>query len=526
MKRFLKTLLRLVFSRTFIIFVAFVAQVAAIGVGIFYLRRYVGVLYGIMMALGVIVMVYLLNKDELPEFKLVWAIPICTIPVFGAIFFLTVDKNFGAVRVRRRMNEIAAATAQFMVEDESVTSSISAEDPAAGQLATYLASYGYPPCIGATCTYFPIGEDKWADVLEELERAERYIFLEYFIINAGQMWDPILEILKRKAASGVDVRFMYDGTCSVFRLPHNYPKQLERFGIHTRVFSPLVPAFSTHQNNRDHRKILVIDGRVAYTGGINFADEYINIGSRFGHWKDVSIKVTGEAVGRFTVMFLRTWDLLTNAPHPGNSYSLYISPVTPHSLDAAKSGAVADTSGGFVIPYADGPNVRENVAEKVYMHILNTARTYVHIMTPYFIIDDAMVQSILFAAGRGVDVEIILPHIPDKAYAFAIARRYYPMLLKAGVRVYEYEPGFVHAKVFVSDDICGVVGSINLDYRSLYHHFECAAYIYDNPVIADIEADFIATRARCIEVTQEYYDSISIWQKILGDVCNLLAPLL
>lgn len=511
MKKFLHVFFKIVFSRTLIILLSILVQLAILVSSFLWLGKYATFIYGFMAFVGVVVLIYLINKEDLPEFKLSWAIPICVMPVFGTIFFLFVDRNFGSRTLKKEMNHVIEKTGHYMEQDEQVLEEIKEADSAAGQLAYYLShTGGYPVCRAGENTYFKLGEEKWQDMLNELEKAEHFIFLEYFIVEQGIMWDSILEILKRKAAQGVEVRFMYDGMCSLVLLPYNYPKKMEKFGIKTKAFAQIVPVLSTHQNNRDHRKILVIDGRVAYTGGVNLADEYINEKERFGHWKDVAVKVTGEAVDSFTMMFLRTWDTAGK----------------PSDYDKYLKRQAAGRTEGFVIPYGDGPNRKENVAEKVYLDILNTAKKYVHIMTPYLILDSSFLMMLKYAAQRGVEVKLILPHIPDKKYAFALARTYYPTLLAAGVEIYEYTPGFVHAKVFTSDDCKAVVGTINLDYRSLYHHFECAAYFYKNSVVADVEADFQTTLQSCQKVTYEYYKSIPLGSRLFGHICNLIAPML
>lgn len=511
MKKFLKIFFKIVFSRTIIIFLSILIQAAILFGNFFLLGRYWAYTYGGMTVLGIVVLIYLINKEDLPEFKIAWVIPICSLPVFGTIIFLFVDKNFGSRRLKKEMNKIIESTKQYMQQKEIVLKELSAEDDASGKIAFYLGNTaGYPVYRSGENTYFRLGEDKWQDMLAELKKAEEFIFLEYFIVEPGIMWDSVLEVLQEKAQSGVEVRFMYDGMCSLLLLPYNYPAKMEKRGIKTKVFAPLVPMLSTHQNNRDHRKILVIDGKVAYTGGVNLADEYINKRDRFGHWKDVAVKITGEAVDSFTMMFLRNWDIRGAQ----GDYDKYLHRQT------------VDRTQGFVIPYGDGPDNGENTAEKVYLDILNTAKEYVHIMTPYFIVDSTFLMMLKHAAERGVEVKMILPHIPDKKYAFAIARTYYPTLLASGVQVYEYTPGFVHAKVFTSDACRAVVGTINLDYRSLYHHFECGAYFYGNPVVADMEADFQDTLKQCQAVTCEYYKSLPVFSRIFGHVCNVMAPLM
>ncbi|MGN1148235.1 MAG: cardiolipin synthase [Lachnospiraceae bacterium] len=511
MKKFLRVFFKIVFSRTMIILLSILIQATILFGSIIWLGRYTTYIYGAMTILGAIVLIYLINKEDLPEFKIAWVIPICVLPVFGTILFMFVDKNFGSRSLKREMNKVIDRTEQYMKQDQAVLEDMETSDDAAGKLAYYLSDTGgYPAYRSGKNTYFKLGEDKWQDLLTELKKAEHFIFLEYFIVEPGIMWDSVLEILTEKAKSGVEVRFMYDGMCSLLLLPYNYPAKMEKLEIKTKAFSPIAPLLSTHQNNRDHRKILVIDGKVAYTGGVNLADEYINKKERFGHWKDVAVKVTGEAVDSFTMMFLRTWDILDKP----SEYEKYLHRCVTENVE------------GFVIPYGDGPNRKENVAEKVYLDILNTAQKYVHIMTPYFIVDSTFLMMLKYAAQRGVEVKLILPHIPDKKYAFAIARTYYPSLLAAGVQVYEYTPGFVHAKLFTSDDCKAVIGTINLDYRSLYHHFECAAYFYKNAVVSDVEADFQETLKVCQQVTPEYYKSIPVFSRIFGHICNLIAPLM
>ena len=349
-------------------------------------------------------------------------------------------------------------------------------------------------------------------MLKELEKAKKFIFLEYFIVERGKMWNSILEILERKAKEGVEVRFMYDGMCSLLLLPYSYPKKLRALGIKAKMFSPIRPLMSTSQNNRDHRKIVVIDGRVAFTGGVNLADEYINEKKKFGHWKDTAVKVEGDAVKSFTIMFLQMWN---SSEWGTEEYGKYVQTEPEAEWEDA----------GFVIPYGDGPATSENVAETVYLDIIHNAVKYVHIMTPYFIVDNAMLDALQFAARRGVDVRIIIPHIPDKKPIFAMSRTFYPDLLAAGIKVYEYKPGFIHAKVFVSDDKKAVVGTINMDYRSLYHHFECAAYLYKSKAVADVEKDFQDTVMQCIEVDLNYYKKIFFLNRLMGRVLRLIGPL-
>ena len=317
------------------------------------------------------------------------------------------------------------------------------------------------------------------------------------------------------------MRLLYDGSCSVYLLPYKYPKKLESLGIKCRMFSPPIAFLSTHYNNRDHRKIMVIDGRVAFTGGVNLCDEYINIDSPCGHWKDVGVMLEGEAVYDFIRIFMQMWIATENKP---------LTEIQFPDLEQLKwNGNIKEPtakSKGYVIPYGDNPVDNENIGEMVYLDILNQAKKYVYIMTPYLILDHEMLTAITFAAKRGVDVRIILPHVPDKKTAFALAQANYGDLLDAGVKVYEYTPGFVHAKVFVSDDERAVVGTMNLDYRSLYWHYECAVYLYQVPAIQDIQSDFINTQNKSQRITREDVKNVHVFSKFVRYILKLVAPLM
>ena len=326
------------------------------------------------------------------------------------------------------------------------------------------------------------------------------------------MWGKLLELLARKAGQGVEVRVMYDGTCEFSTLPHNYPQKLEALGIRCKMFAPVTPFLSTHYNYRDHRKIMVIDGHTAFTGGVNLADEYINHISRYGHWKDVAIMLKGEAVKSFTLMFLQTWSMDEKQPE-FRRYLDYPTRAPEHTP-------------GFVIPYGDCPLDRDKVGERVYMDILNRAKRYVHIMTPYLILDNEMETALKFAAERGVEVIMILPGKTDSTAAHGLAWTHYASLLDSGVKIYEYTPGFVHAKVFVSDDREAVVGTINLDYRSLYHHFECAAYLREVRCLPEIEGDFQQTLIKSTQITLQSAREVSFFRKALGVLLKAVAPLM
>ncbi len=457
---------------------------------------------------------YLLNRRDLdPTSKITWLIVIMLLPVFGALLLWYTQSDIGHTTVKNRLSQLTEQTREYIPQSQETMEALCRENPGAASLARYIRRSGCYPVFDRTAvTFFPLGERKWEEMLRQLEQAEHFIFLEYFIIDEGLMWGKILEILARKAAAGVDVRVLYDGTCEFSTLPHDYPKRLGKLGIRCKMFAPATPFVSTHYNYRDHRKILVIDGHTAFNGGVNLADEYINHIDKFGHWKDTAVMLKGQAVKSFTLMFLEMWGLSEKVLEFDHFLSF---PARPQ-----------EDARGFVLPYGDCPLDNDRVGERVYMDILNRAQRYVHIMSPYLILDDELETALKFAAERGVQVSLILPGIPDKAAPYSLAKTHYASLLESGVEIFEYTPGFVHAKVFVSDDREAVVGTINLDYRSLYHHFECATYLYGVECISEIEADFQATLGKCRQMTKETVKQEKLGLKVMGFVLKAIAPLM
>ncbi len=510
-KRRKKGILRIVFGRMGLILLLVAVQIVLL-FGVFgWFEEYFGWFSAAQTVFSVAMILYLFNCGMDNSAKLTWLILMMQFPVPGTVLLIFTKADIGHKAVKNRVERLIDETRETLPQNESVMNEREAKESCTDALCRYINRSGcFPMYKNTSVTYFPLGENKYAALLEELKKAERYIFLEYFIIDEGDMWGSVLYILAEKAKQGVDVRLIYDGMCEIALLPHDYPKRLERLGIKCRVFAPIAPFLSTHYNYRDHRKILVIDGKTAFTGGVNLADEYINRGSRFGHWKDTAVMLKGEAVPSFTLMFLQMW----NIPEKTPDWSECLEKTEP--VDAV----------GYVMPFGDCPLDNEKVGECVYMDILARACTYVHIMTPYLILDGELEAALKFAAERGVDVRLILPGIPDKKAAYALAKTHYRSLISSGVKIYEYTPGFVHAKVFVSDDVKAVVGTVNLDYRSLYHHFECAAYMYGTDCIPDIERDFRETLAKCREVTTETIKHEKIGYKVAGAIMKLVAPLM
>ena len=522
-----RNVLQIIFSRTMLIMVLIVMQFAYIIARMYAFAEHIPILLGGELAIVAVMMAIILNSEENPSVKLSWCFLVGIFPIFGSIVYLVVRFDVGYRVLQKRISLTEENSRKYLPKQDKVLAELKQEDAQTYHMAKYLHKMsGSLVSSNTQVKYFAIGEDMFEEMIKQLETAKEYIYLEYFMIAHGKMWDTILKILVRKAKEGVDVRLLYDGSCSVYLLPYKYPEQIEKLGIKCHMFSPPIPFLSTHYNNRDHRKIMVIDGRVAFTGGINLCDEYININSPCGHWKDVGIMLEGDAVYDFTLMFMQMWcatvaKTTSDVRLPNMQKYLQKTSFYPRDLDNT-----IDDNEGYVIPYADNPVNNENIGENVYIDILNQAKEYVYIMTPYLILDGEMLHAITLAAKRGVDVRIILPHIPDKWYAFVLARANYKALLKAGVKVYEYTPGFVHAKVFVADGERAVVGSMNLDYRSLYWHYECSAYLYKVPAIADIHKDFVDTQAMCERVTDETVKQISMFSRVAAFVLKIVAPLL
>ena len=510
-----KGILRLIFSRFFIIALLLVLQIAILVMAYLKFTEELPMLLNIQWVFTLVMIIYLFNNSMDSSAKLTWMLIISLLPLPGAAMLLWTQLNVGHRMETEHVVKQIDNTRTMLIQPENVIKEIEHDGSGTDDISKYLNHTGCFPVYDKTqVTYFPLGEKKFEAMLRELEKAEKYIFMEYFIVEEGYMWGRILDVLTRKVDEGVEVRVMYDGMCEMSTLPADYFKLLEARGIHARAFSPIVPIVSSHYNYRDHRKILVIDGKVAFNGGVNLADEYINRIERFGHWKDTAVMLKGPAARSFALMFLQMWNL-----KPGSDLTDYEKWLSLPSCEE-------DDAKGYVMPYCDCPLDEYKAGEAVYMDILNRATDYVHIMSPYLILDGELETALCFAAQRGVDVKLILPGIPDNKVAYSLAKTHYSALHKAGVNIYEYSPGFVHAKVFVSDDIKAVVGTINLDYRSLYHHFECATYMYKTDCIADIEKDFQETLTKCRTVTSESIKKEKLYYKLIGGLAKMISPLM
>ncbi len=465
---------------------------------------------------AIFIALVIVNKNSNPSYKLIWMVVILAIPLVGVLLYFAFGRSKLTRPTRKRMEVINRQMEQEFPQNENILEKIRAMDKEAYRQSKYVRDWAKFPVYENTITkYYSRGEEMFPDMLAALDQAQHFIFMEFFIVEEGEMFGKILEILKRKVAQGVDVRFIYDDFGCVTTLPVKYYQTLQEMGIKCVRFNPLYPVISVLMNNRDHRKILVVDGKVGFTGGINLADEYINHVVRFGYWKDTGIRLEGEAVWSFTVMFLEMWCYINRTVEED------ISRFRPEKYQTAPFH-----SDGFIQPYADSPLDSETTGENIYMNIINRARDYVYIFTPYLIPDNEMIKSLQNAAKSGVDVRIIMPGIPDKRIVFWLSQSYYEPLLECGVRIYQYTPGFLHAKCFVSDDTVATVGSINMDYRSLYLHFECGVWMYQSAAVGKVKEDMLQTIAESEEINMDFCRKRpAIIRPFLG-VVRLFAPLM
>ncbi|MGE5626693.1 MAG: cardiolipin synthase [Solirubrobacterales bacterium] len=508
----MKYFIKIIFSRVTYIIVALLVQLIILVGVVFRFRADFLLFYGLSMFLGILAVLWIINQNSNPSYKIAWITLIFALPIFGVLFYAFYEQSKLNRKTMYKMKTTIDKMRQVLPSNQGIIEALDHRDKHAGNQCRYISNYAAAPLYDNTAAeYFPSGEAMYASLLRELENAEKYIFLEYFIISSGEMWNSILGILIEKAVQGVDVRIIYDDMGCIFTLPFGYDKKLESLGIKCCVFSPVVPVISSKLNNRDHRKIAVIDGKTGYTGGINIADEYINKIEKYGHWKDTGIMLKGEAVWSLTVMFLSTWNYIKGINEDFNLF---------------KAIENKGRFSGYVQPFEDSPLDNETVGETTYLNLINKAKTYVYITTPYLIIGNEMVTALTSAAKEGVDVRIITPHLADKWYVHEVTKSYYKILVESGVKIYEYTPGFIHSKTYVADDKYGIVGTINMDFRSLYLHFECGVWMYRSSCILDMKNDFLNTLELSEEITLEHFKNIKWYKSLKGSLLRVFAPLM
>ena len=511
MRKFLKLLV----SRFFWTFLFIFVQMGVIYLFLAYVEsRFSLSLVGSI--LGIVVSILIFIRDDASEYKLSWIILIMVVPFFGtSMYFIFGNKKKGLVQ-EKRMRKFQELSAQHMID--AYPKALEAEevlDQEDVKLSRYVSGLSESRVFGnTTVQYFPLGDPGFPVIVEELEKARKFILMEYFIYQKGVFWDTVLDVLKRKVAEGVDVMLMYDDMGSIGTLPRNYYKELRGYGIKAVAFNPVRPRLNPKLNYRDHRKVCIIDGNVAISGGLNMADEYINKSVRFGHWKDNCFVLRGDGVWNYTFMFLQLWSYSAPEEYHVDDFGPYMPTEIPSAGD------------GYIQSFGDSPLDEFTVAENVYISLINSARRYVWISTPYLILDSSMANALILASRSGVDVRIITPSIPDKKTVYAHTRANYRRLLVNGVRIYEYVPGFIHSKMFVVDDCTAIVGTANMDFRSFFLHFESGTIFYGGTTVGEVKADFNGTFDKCKEITYKEFEARPWSQKVIAQLSKIVTPML
>lgn len=514
LKSALEKFYKFISHRMTIVIALIILQILFLSVFFLKLSEYFAFAYILTLVVSAVVVIMIINSRENPIYKLAYIIPVLALPVFGCLFYLVIILGRRTLKFKGKMEKEQEKCAPFLKTDDGIIDEIRLLDRNVANQSRYIKRMsGYPAYKNTETYYLTPGETMFEKMKEELRKAKEFIFLEFFIVSEGFMWDSILEILLQKVMEGVEVRLMYDDMGSIYSLPPGFDKKVEEMGIKCLAFNPVSPKISPHLNNRDHRKIVVIDGKVAFTGGINLADEYINAYPKHGHWKDAGIMLKGEAVLSFTLMFLQMW----NASRPTDTdYGEF--------LKGSRTDGIE--SDGYVQPYADNPLDDHLISENIYLNIINKAKDYLYINTPYLIPDNEMITALCIAAQNGLDVRIVTPHKGDKWYVHLVTRSNYRQLVEAGVKIYEYSPGFIHSKTFLADDELATIGTPNLDCRSLYMHFECGVWMYRTRAVKELKEDFLATLDDCMQIGPKDFKSIKIYVKILQCILRIFAPLL
>lgn len=447
-----------------------------------------------------------------PSYKLSWCILILLIPAFGGLLYIFIGKQHTPRRVRKRLKKAADTTQVLLnITNTEILSSRQTLNPTGTTCAELvLGSSSYPVYTNTKTKYFPLGDDFFPALIDDIKRAQKFVFMEYFIIDKGEVWSEIEQALIDRAQNGVEVKVVYDDVGSMFTLPRRSIKRLIQGGVQVKPFNKITLSFDMRLNNRSHRKITVIDGNVAYTGGNNIADEYANKIERFGHWKDTHMRFEGSAAWSFTAMFLSFWHILSDDEI---FYARYL-PDPPQEAQ------------GYVQPLSSGPGRNDHLIESAFINMISTAKRSVYITTPYLILDNEMQTALINAAKSGVDVRIIIPHKPDKHTVYLTTKSFVPPLTKAGVKVYTYTPGFIHAKMMIVDDERAYIGTCNMDYRSFYLHYECGALLYNIDTVQEMKNDFLATQNESHEVLASYTTGFKPITRLVHAILRLLAPLM
>lgn len=507
----MKKIISFLTGRIFIFGLTIAAQLVVLILLALYLSSYFGYAYIFFTVLSVITIFVINAKDDNPIMKLAWVIPIALFPLLGWLLYFVVGRTHISPDRTKRLERMASLADKTFSSLDPVSKKVGEVDRDAEQIINYVRNVtNFPVYENSQAIYLSPGERFFERLCKELEKAEKFIFMEYFIVEEGVMWDKILSILARKAREGVEVKMIYDDLGCAQTLPYGYHKKLREMGIKVHVFNVFKPSLDIFMNYRDHRKITVIDGKVGFTGGNNLADEYINAYVKHGYWKDSSIMITGDAVWSLSVLFLQMWMYYDEDDTSFEQYRL------TQSVE----------SDGFIMLYGDGPLDGHLVGETIYRRMIESAKEYISITTPYLILDNEMITALTCAAQSGVKVTIVTPQIPDKWYVHMITRYNYKRLIEAGVEIYEQIGTFIHSKTVVVDDEMAVVGTQNFDFRSFYLHFECGAFLFCNSTIADVRQDHLDIIKKSVRITLDDCKNVGIFTRILRSCINLFAPLM
>lgn len=467
--------------------------------------------------ISMVVALYVVYKDSRPHNKLSWIFLILFLPFIGCPCYFLFGRSEMTKRTRERMAALQEMVEPLRETQEEVTTHLKRVDEIAyKQMSLPQNVSRYPAYMEENSKYYSVGDDMFADMMEDIKKAKEFIFLEFFIMKQGDMFDTIIDALEERAKAGVHVRLIYDDMGCIDEFPRHFYKTLQEKGIHVACFNPFRPFLSIIMNNRDHRKIVVIDGKVAYTGGLNIADEYINTIERFGHWKDAGVRITGDSVWSFTTMFLEMWSFITKGTEDFSKYKVI----------GNDNQALIRQNKGFVQPYGDCPLDKRYLIEGIYLNMINHARKYVYIFTPYLILGSEIAAALINAARSGVDVRIVTPAIPDKKMVFLLTQANYENLIRGGVKIYQYTPGFIHSKCFVVDDEFASVGTTNLDFRALYLHFECGTLLYKTDSVMKVKEDAENTFKISRQITLEECENKNFFYQLFLSVMQLFSPLL
>lgn len=498
-------------SRLFIVSVLIFIQIAVIVLPMFFISAYYVPLFLLFQLVSFLIAINIVNRNNNPDFKIAWIVPVLCFPVGGALLYIMFGRTHLNKKNTKKLKAAVESSHGIIKPDNELLDMIGEKNAHIKREASYIINNSRSNIYAFTETEFlNPGTLFFDDLILELKKAEDYIFLEYFIIGDGEMWQQIFNILKEKAQSGVEVRLMYDDIGTINLLPLKFPDTMQSYGIKTVVFNPYKPSLDRFMNYRDHRKFAIIDGKVAFTGGINISDEYINRKERFGFWEDSCVKLTGDAVKKIVVLYLEMWYFATG---DNQDYARY-------TID------FQGKNDGFVIPFSDEPLFRGLIHENAYINIIDNAKKYIYICTPYLILDDVMENALIRAARSGVKVKIITPHIPDKKLIFEMTRANYGRLIENGVEIFEFVPGFIHTKMIISDDMTAIVGTCNFDYRSFYLHFENGVWMYKCKAVEQANQSFLSSLTVSQRITMDFCNNVSFERQLIRSLLKVLSPLM